>query len=122
MRSLIVSIMVFAGFSTQALAQDHAVGFRVGMLGLGVEYAYRVSDRISVRGGLNGSGVSFDETESGIDYGFDLDFDSVSVGVDVYPLKSKFRVSAGALKNDSGLSAIASPGQNSATTPIRLTR
>jgi hypothetical protein len=112
MRSLIVSIVLLAGFSTQALAEDHAVGFRVGMLGLGVEYAYRVSDRISVRGGLNGSGISFDETESGIDYGFDLDFDSVSVGVDVYPLKGKFRVSAGALKNDSGLSAIASPGQN----------
>jgi hypothetical protein len=112
MRSLIVTIVFCAGLSTQAHAETHAVGFRVGMLGLGVEYAYRVSDRISVRGGLNGSGVSFDETESGIDYGFDLDFDSVSVGVDVYPLKGKFRVSAGVLKNDSGLSAIGTPGQD----------
>lgn len=109
MRSFAVLLVICAGMSTTAMAEDHAVGVKIGMLGFGVEYAYRVTDRISIRGGLNGSGFSFDETESGIDYGFSLDFDSVSVGVDVYPLKGKFRVSAGLLRNDSGLSAIAAP-------------
>jgi hypothetical protein len=90
---------------TEAAAENHAVGGRVGLLGIGVEYSYRLNDRISVRGGLNGSGLSFDETESGIDYTFDLDFDSLYAGVDIHPLKGKFRVSVGALQNDSGLSA-----------------
>ena len=112
MRYLVIPILLLAGFSAPALAENHAIGFRMGMLGLGVEYAYRVTDRIAIRGGLNGSGFGFDETESGIDYGFDLDFDSLSVGVDVHPLKGTFRVSAGLLRNDSGLMATGAPAQN----------
>jgi hypothetical protein len=91
--------------STEAAAENHAIGGRVGLLGVGVEYSYRLNDRITVRGGLNGSGLSFDETESGIAYTFDLDFDSLYAGVDIHPLKGKFRVSVGALQNDNGLSA-----------------
>jgi hypothetical protein len=87
------------------MAENHSIGARVGLLGLGVEYSYRLSDRLTVRGGLNGSGFSFNESESDIDYSFDLDFDSVYAGIDVHPLKGKFRVSVGALRNDSGLSA-----------------
>jgi len=109
MRRLIVLLTVLAAGSVPALAQDHAVGARIGLLGIGVDYAYRVNDLISVRGGVNGSGYSFDETESGIDYGFDLDFDSMSLGVDVHPFTGAFRVSAGLLNNDSGLSATGAP-------------
>jgi hypothetical protein len=95
-----------------ASAEDHAVGARLGLLGIGVEYSYRLNDRILIRGGLNGSGYSFDETESGIAYAFDLDFDSLSVGVDFHPLKNAFRVSAGLLQNDSGLTAIGIAAQS----------
>jgi hypothetical protein len=98
-------MVLAAAASSPAWAEDHAVGIRAGLLGIGVEYAYRLSDRISIRGGLNGSGLDFDDTEAGIDYSFDLDFDSVAVGVDVYPLKGAFRVSAGLLRNDSSLAA-----------------
>jgi hypothetical protein len=112
MRVLLLSIVLCAAFCTTARAENQAVGFRVGMLGLGVEYTYRLTDRIAVRGGLNGSTFSFDESDAGIDYGFDLDFDSMSVGIDVHPLKGKFRVSAGLLRNDSGLRATAAPAQN----------
>lgn len=112
MRVLLLSIVLCAALSTTARAENQAVGFRVGMLGLGVEYTYRLTDRIAVRGGLNGSGFSFNEADAGIDYGFDLDFDSMSVGVDVHPLKGKFRVSAGLLRNDSGLQGTAAPAQN----------
>jgi hypothetical protein len=98
-------VLVATLAAVPALAQDHAVGARIGMLGLGVEYSYRVTERIAVRGGLNTSGYSFEETESGIDYDFDLDFDSLSIGVDVHPMQGAFRVSAGLLRNDSALSA-----------------
>lgn len=105
MRSLFGLIVLASAASAPAAAEDHAVGVRVGLLGVGVEYAHRLSDRISVRGGVNGSGLDYDATESGIDYRFDLDFDSIAAGVDVYPLKGAFRVSAGLLRNDSSLSA-----------------
>lgn len=105
MRRLMVLGIILAAGQPTAHAEDHAVGARIGLLGLGIEYAYRISDRISVRGGLNGSGMDFDDTESGIDYNFDLDFDSLSIGVDVHPFKGAFRVSGGFLRNDSALSA-----------------
>ena len=118
MKHLGGSIVLLCMVSMPALAQDqdrgkvHAVGARIGMLGIGVEYSYRLNDRISIRGGLNGSGYSFDDTESGIAYAFDLDFDSVSVGVDFHPFTGKFRLSGGFLQNDSGLSAIGAPAQS----------
>lgn len=112
MRNLIGLAVFCAVISTPAMAENHAVGARIGLLGLGLEYSYRFNDRITVRTGLNGSGLGFNETESGIDYAFDLDFDSLSVGVDVHPLKGKFRVSVGALQNDSSLSATGILAQN----------
>lgn len=105
MRYLFALLALSFIFSSPASAEDHAIGARVGLLGIGLEYSYRLSDRLTVRGGLHGSGTSFDETESGINYAFDLDFDSLYAGIDVHPLKGKFRVSAGVLQNDSGLSA-----------------
>ena len=110
--SLILLSLIVMPALAQDRGRDQSVGLRIGMLGVGVEYSYRLTDRVTVRGGLNGSGYSFDETESGIAYAFDLDFDSLSVGVDVHPMKGKFRVSAGLLQNDSGLTAIAAPAQS----------
>jgi hypothetical protein len=112
MRMLVGLIVGLGLLSAPALAEDHAIGVRAGLLGVGVEYAYRLTDRLSIRGGLNGSGVDFDESDAGIDYRFNLDFDSLAVGVDFYPTKGKFRVSGGLLKNDSSLSATALAGSS----------
>ncbi len=109
MRRLFAILLLGAIPAIPVLAQDHAIGARAGLLGLGLEYSYRVTDRVVVRGGLNMSGLSFEETESGIDYDFDLDFDSMAIGVDVHPLSGAFRVSAGLLRNDSALLARALP-------------
>ncbi len=109
MRGLFGMSLLALAAPVTAVAQDHAIGARVGLLGLGVEYSYRLSERIVLRGGLNGSGFSFEETESGINYDFDLDFDSLSVGVDVHPFTGAFRVSGGLLRNDSSLAAASLP-------------
>lgn len=116
MRRSLGLVAVCVSFSGAAFAQgdefEHAVGFRLGNLGLGVEYGYRLNELLTIRGGLNGSSYSFDDTESGIAYAFDLEFDSLSVGVDVHPLRGKFRISAGILQNDSGISAVAASAQS----------
>lgn len=113
MRTKRCALVVLLGLAAApALAEDHAIGIRAGLLGIGVEYAYRLTDRLSIRGGLNGSGLDFDETDSGIDYRFNLDFDSLAVGVDVYPRKNVFRLSGGLLRNNSSLSATSVPGQS----------
>jgi hypothetical protein len=112
MRNLLLAAVLFGVFQPTARAENHAIGARIGFLGIGVDYAYRATERIAIRVGLNGSGISFDETESGIAYAFDLDFDSAVIGIDIHPMKGKFRFSTGVLKNDSSLSATAEATQS----------
>jgi len=88
----------------EAGAEGHAVGAKIGMLGLGIEYAYPLSERLVIRGGVHSSGYSFDQTESGIDYEFDVNWDSISAALDFHPTKGAWRITAGLLKNDNGLS------------------
>lgn len=95
-----------------AVAQDHALAARVGLLGLGVEYTYDINDRLSVRGGINGSSIGFDAEESGIDYEFDFEWDSLAVGVDFHPLGTPLRLSAGFLSNDNELRAVSRISEN----------
>jgi hypothetical protein len=98
-----IAFALFALPATAALADGHAVGLKVGAFGLGAEYTYQVTERISVRGALYGSEMGFDGEESDIEYDFNVAFDSLSAGVDFHPLKSPLRLSVGLLKNDNAL-------------------
>jgi hypothetical protein len=90
-------------------AAERAVGLKAGALGLGVEYTHEIGERLAIRGGINGSQLGFDGQESGIDYQFDVVWDSLSVAVDFHPTKSPFRLTAGLLRNDNGLNAESRP-------------
>lgn len=96
----------------EAIAEEHSFGARVGMLGLGLEYSYSFSERLAIRGGINGSSYSFGRTESGIDYEFDINWKSASVALDLYPNNESLRLSAGLLKNDNSLSSRSSASEN----------
>ena len=104
--------LLLVGLASEAFAEDHSIGAKLGMLGLGVEYGYRVNDLISVRGGLYGSSYSFDDTKSSIDYELELKFDSLSIGVDFHPTKGALRLSLGALQNDNSIVAQSNPTQS----------
>lgn len=99
-------------FASPALAEDHAIGLKLGALGLGVEYSYSFTDRLAVRASLNGSELGFDDEEGGIEYDFDLVWDSLTLGLDVHPMASPFRVSVGMIRNDNRLDAVSRPTQN----------
>ena len=106
---LLMSLMLF---QVEAHAQQHSISGKLGLLGLGIEYSYAITERLAVRGMLYGAGYSFDAEESGIEYDFDLDWDSLSVALDFHPLANSFRLSAGLMKNDNGLRAHSAPTQN----------
>lgn len=106
--ALLISLVFL---QSPAYAEGHSIGGKAGLLGLGIEYSYSISERIAVRGALYGSGYSFDATEGGIDYDFDLNWDSLAVGVDLHPFTGPFRLSVGLLANDNGLSATSRPNQ-----------
>lgn len=106
-------VVLFALLSAaQALAEDHAIAVRVGALGIGPEYTYRLNDRVAFRGAVYGAELGFEDEESGIEYDFDVVWDSIAVGVDFHPLNTALRLSAGLLKNDNGLRAVAQPTGN----------
>ena len=90
-----------------ALAEEgsHAIAAKAGMLGLGIEYTYAMSDRLGFRVGLNGSEFGFDAEESGIAYDFDMVWDSLSVAVDFHPMRGALRVTGGLLSNDNHMEA-----------------
>jgi hypothetical protein len=104
-----LTMLLLALPSGAALADGHAVGMKLGGLGLGAEYTYTINERFAFRGTLYGSQLGFDSEESGIQYEFDMFWDSLSAGVDFHPLKSAFRLSAGLLKNDNGFDALSRP-------------
>jgi hypothetical protein len=94
-----------------AHAEGHALALKAGALGIGVEYTHDFSERLALRAGLNGSRFGFDQEESGIDYDFDLVWDSIALTVDFHPLRSPFRLSVGVLDNDNRLEAVSRPTQ-----------
>ena len=108
----VVLICALAVPGVEAVAQDHAVTAKLGMLGLGIEYAYPLSDRLAVRGGLYGSSFSFDDTRSEIQYDFEVDWDSISIALDYHPRKGPFRLTVGVLPNDNELSATGIASRN----------
>ena len=112
MKSRYLICLLFGSAVPAAHAQDHAVGAKIGFLGLGVEYSYLLNDLITIRGAIYGSTYSFDDTNSGIDYTLDLEFDSLSVGVDFHPTEGPLRLSVGALSNDNGIAAQSNPTQS----------
>jgi len=112
MRTSAALLICYVLFQSHAFAEGHSIGGKAGLLGLGVEYSYSFNERIAVRGALYGSGYSFDATESGIDYAFELSWDSLAVGIDLYPFTGPFRLSLGLLANDNNLSASSTPRQD----------
>jgi hypothetical protein len=106
---------VLAVTHVEALAQNHALSAKAGMLGLGLEYTYSLSERWAVRGGPYGSTFSQDQTEAGIDYEVEVEWDSLSLALDFHPTSGSFRLSAGVLQNDNGALA-----ESNVTQPVDI--
>ena len=72
-------------------------------LGLGVDVAYRLGDRLQLRGQLQGLNADDDFEESGIDYDAELELASFGAGVDFYPTGGGFLLSAGLVANSNAV-------------------
>ncbi|HEY8521695.1 MAG TPA: hypothetical protein VIN61_16615 [Gammaproteobacteria bacterium] len=98
-------VAALATVPAAAFGEGHSVAAKAGALGLGVEYGYSINERFAVRFGLNGAEYGFDAEESGIDYDFDLVWDSLSIAADFHPTGGPLRLTVGLLRNDNRLEA-----------------
>jgi len=104
---------VAVAFAVPAAAQEAGSHFGVavsaGSLGIGPELAYRLSDRFGVRANASFLNFSHHFSSNDLRYSGKLTLNNYGLMLDLYPIGSHFRVSAGARINNNRARATASP-------------
>ena len=98
------------------------LGVTGGTLGIGPEVSYRVNPIIALRGSATFFGLSHDSSIAGYDYRGKLRLRNYGATVDVYPLLSGLRLSAGArVTDDNRISFVGQPRGNETFGGVTLT-
>lgn len=114
--ALFVGMALLFTLSAPVMAQDdcdpcdpHAFGFKVGTLGLGVEYVKQIREKVNIKVGYNGYNYNYDSSEGGIDYDLDLNLSNGGLLFDYHPSKGNFRITAGLFYNGNDIDATGKP-------------
>ena len=104
-------LLAVLGLSS-TLAQAEGVGASVkgGTLGLGAEVSTQLSEQLTARIGFNAYDYKFTDTQSSVDYEFNLQLQTISALADWYPWSGTFRVSAGLMYNNNEATLHGVPG------------
>ena len=89
-----------------------AVAGDLGTLGYGADLFYRLNDSFVVRGGFNGASFDRDMEEEDVTYEATLTLESMRLGVDYYPFKGGFRLSAAYGNYGNEIDLVAEPSGN----------
>lgn len=95
-------------FSFTGKAEGLGLGLHAGTLGFGIDATYGISEVLNIRGQYNTIGLDADETDAGIDYNYDLDWNTYGILVDWHPFSGGFRLSAGYFINNNEVRGTAS--------------
>lgn len=99
--------------STGAFAQGGAFGLALsaGTLGLGVDAAYGINDKLNLRASYRSFDYSTDLEAEGdgdqLTYKGDLDLGNIGIGLDYHPFSGSFRLSVGLQNSDNRMRATA---------------
>lgn len=107
---LLTAVAIVSVDTNPAIAGGrHAGTFKVGTLGVGAEYVTDMNARTNLKFGVNGFNYSYDSSEGGVDYDFDLKLFSVAALVDYHPSAGSFRLTGGLLFNGNKIEATGKP-------------
>ena len=101
---------IAAPASAQTAGSIHA-----GTMGWGAEVQVALGPTFVVRGGFDRLRYDFDRAYSGVDYGANLDFDTVGAFVDLHPFRNAWLISGGGYLGARELRLEAEP-----TTPVEI--
>ena len=105
--TLAISTLIFS-MTSKAEGTGIGIGLHAGTLGFGIDATYGVTDSINIRGQYNTIGLDEDDTDGGLDYNYDLDWNTYGILVDWHPFSGGFRLSAGYFINNNELRGTAS--------------
>ena len=110
MKNILLSAMAIFTiiFSTTGQAEGIGVGLHAGTLGYGLDATYGISESLNIRGQYNTIGLDGDDTDGGITYNYELDWNTYGILVDWHPFSGGFRLSAGYFINNNELRGRAS--------------
>lgn len=103
----VMGFVACVGVPSLVSAMELGVALKAGSLGMGVEAATAVGEKLNVRAGLNTASLTYNGTESGNEFEFDLTLSSIAAMADWYVFDGGFRVSSGLVLNNNGLDATA---------------
>jgi hypothetical protein len=108
-KTLFATVFCAIALAGRLEAVDSAISAKIGTLGIGGEFTWRVADDINIRGGLNSYnyGFSLDIEDTRVDA--NLALQSIPLLLDYHPFDTGFRVSAGAIINGNSIELSAIP-------------
>lgn len=103
-RIVCVCAIVFLATLSPAAAGDRVgIGVKAGTLGLGVDLTGRITNWFSVRASYNTADVSESDEVSDIEYDGDVALGAYGLLLDFHPFKNNFRLTAGYMRNRTGI-------------------
>jgi hypothetical protein len=108
----ILSLVVVMASSPVAAGDRVGVGVKAGTLGLGVDLTGRITDWFSIRGSYSKRDFSTSHETSGIEYDDDIALGAYGVMLDFHPFKGNFRLTAGYMRNRTGVDVTSTPTQD----------
>ncbi len=106
------AILVFGSALPIHAGDRVGIGAKVGTLGFGVDITGRINNWLDVRGSLNSADVTQTKDVSDISYDGKFALGASGIMLDFFPLKGNFRLSAGYLRNRTGVDMDATPTSN----------
>lgn len=110
MKKICLTLISTILFSTAcAMAGGFGAGIKVGTLGLGADVTVGLHEQLNLRANGNYLNFDYDRDIDNIEYNLDLDFASGMLLLDWHPFSNGFRISGGAVFNDSSMAVQGTP-------------
>ena len=103
---LVLALLAITCTYSSAFDRELGIGVGLGTLGIGLEVATPVAEKLNVRGILSGATMTFSEIWEGNLYHYDL---TIFALADYHVFDGGFRLSGGLLTNGSGFDVSAEP-------------
>lgn len=106
----VAGVLVAASTAAAADWPRMSAGVSLSSLGAGANFALEVNNALEARVGINAFSMDFDIEVDDLSYNGDIDLNSTSAILDVYPVRnSGFRISFGAVMNGNEVDGTATP-------------